>query len=167
MVRLVVPSRRASCQGPFQACCCQGASPWRAPAAPRLRRRPSSSSRWVWFSLLCGHCPFPLGPVSPRLCKSCKQTPLASKVRFPGDSQSLLWSPRLGSLTWDSEPLQQWEDFLGITALQCVGWPPSGSGLWSLTRLCPSFRLCCRFLVFGCGASFWGPVSSRQRLLSS
>ena len=34
---------------------------------------------------------------APVLWKACNQMPLAFKVRFPGDSQSLCWIPRLGS----------------------------------------------------------------------
>ena len=53
---------------------------------------------WVlvrtWFYL----CP-------PRVCflvpwKFCNQIPLASKVKFPGGSQSLCQIPRLGNLLW-------------------------------------------------------------------
>ena len=32
-----------------------------APANPHLHRRPSNTSRSIWFSLLWGHCSFPLG----------------------------------------------------------------------------------------------------------
>ena len=38
--------------------------------------------------------------VSPVLCKFCSQMPLASKVKFPRDSQSLCQIPRLGNLLW-------------------------------------------------------------------
>ena len=38
--------------------------------------------------------------VSPVLCKFCNQIPLASKVKFPGGSQSLCQIPRLGNLLW-------------------------------------------------------------------
>ena len=41
------------------------------------------------------------------LWKFCDQIPLSFKIRFPGDSQSLCWIPRLGSLMWGLEPLQQ------------------------------------------------------------
>ena len=40
------------------------------------------------------------GSVSPVLFKYCNQIPLASKVKFPGDFQSLCQIPRLGSLLW-------------------------------------------------------------------
>ena len=38
--------------------------------------------------------------VSPVLWKFYNQIPLASKVKFPGDSQSLCQIPRLGNLLW-------------------------------------------------------------------
>ena len=38
--------------------------------------------------------------VSPVLWKFCSQILLASKVKFPGASQSLCWIPRLGNLLW-------------------------------------------------------------------
>ena len=38
--------------------------------------------------------------VSPVLCKFSDQIPLASKVKFPGGSQSLCQIPRLGNLLW-------------------------------------------------------------------
>ena len=62
---------------------------------------------------LVGHCSFLLGPSAHRvlfvpfkslfplvLCKLCNQIPLASKVKFPGGSQSLCQIPRLGNLLW-------------------------------------------------------------------
>ena len=42
---------------------------------------------------------------SPVLWKSCNQIPLVFKVKFPGDSWSLCWISRLGSL-WGSEASQ-------------------------------------------------------------
>ena len=35
-----------------------------------------------------------------RMCKFCNQIPLASKVKFPGGSQSLCQISRLGNLLW-------------------------------------------------------------------
>ena len=90
---------------------------------------------------LWGHCCFPLslGACKFYFCplrleclfplvlwKSCNQILLAFKVRFPGDSQSLCPIIRLGSLTWGSEPSQQWENFFGIIVLQFVIHPPCG-----------------------------------------
>ena len=49
--------------------------------------------------------------VSPVLWKFWNQIPLTFKVRFPGDSQSLCQSPRLESLLWGLELLQQCKNF--------------------------------------------------------
>lgn len=53
------------------------------------------------------------------------QVLLTVKVRFPGDSQSRI--PRLGSLLWDLELLQQCENSFGILILQFVHRLPGGS----------------------------------------
>ena len=65
------------------------------PPHPCICRRPSNSSRCVWFSLPWGHCSFPWVPMCTLLCvcpprveslfppvlsKSCNQIPLAFKV---------------------------------------------------------------------------------------
>ena len=48
--------------------------------------------------------------VSPVLWKFCNQTPLASKVKFTGGSQSFCWIPRLANLLWVLELyLKVWE----------------------------------------------------------
>ena len=60
----------------------------------------------------------------PCLWKSCSPMPLAFKVIFPGDSQSLGLIPRLGSLMWGLEPSQQWENFFDVIVPQFVGGPP-------------------------------------------
>ena len=112
---------------------------------PRLCRRPSNTSRYVWFSLLWGHCSFPWAPVHTLLCvcpprveslfppvlsKSCNLIPLAFKVWFSRNSSSCCRTPRFGSLTWGSEPSLQWVDFCGISVLQFVSHPPSSYGIW-------------------------------------
>ena len=56
----------------------------------------------------------------PVLWKFCNQIPLAFKFRFPGDFQSVCQSPKLRSLTWSSDPSQQWENFFGIIVLRFV-----------------------------------------------
>ena len=98
---------------------------WWAPADPHLHRRPSNTSWWFWFSLLgviapilwvLVHtkfrlCPYDWSLFPPVLWKTYNQIPLALKARFPGDSQSLCWIPRLRILTWGSEPSQQYENF--------------------------------------------------------
>ena len=57
------------------------------------------------------------------------QIPPALKARFSGDSQSLCWIPRLGSLKWGSEPSQECETGFDILVLQSVGHPPGGYGI--------------------------------------
>ena len=64
---------------------------------------------------------------SPVLWKFCNQIPLASKVKFPGSSQSLCWIRRLGNLLWALELLQQCKNFFGIIVLQFVGRLLGGS----------------------------------------
>ena len=87
-------------------------SPWWAIATARLCRRPSNTSRQVWFSLPWGHCSFPWVLMLTLLCvcpprveslfplvlsKSCSQIPLAFKVWFSKDSSSRCRPPRLGN----------------------------------------------------------------------
>ena len=100
---------------------------------PRLRqrlldthRKPGSVSWGVTapLSWVLVHTRFYLCP--PRVCfpvlgKFCSQIPLASKVKFPGGSQSLCWIPRLGNLLWALELSEQCENFFGIIVLQFVG----------------------------------------------
>ena len=112
---------------------------------PRLCRRPSNTSRYVWFSLPWVHCSFPsvlmhtlfcvrpprvesLFP--PVLSKSYNQIPLAFKVWFSRNSSSRCRTPRLGSLMWGSELSLQWVDFCGISVLQSVSHPPNSYGIW-------------------------------------
>ena len=59
--------------------------------------------------------------VSPVLWQFCNQIPLASKVKFPGVSQSLCQIPRLGNLLWVLELSSQCQNFFGIIVLQFVG----------------------------------------------
>ena len=56
--------------------------------------------------------------VSPVLWQFCNQIPLASKVKFPGGSQSLCQIPRLANLLWVTE---QCDNLFGVIVLQFVG----------------------------------------------
>ena len=138
---------------------------WWAPANPHLHRRPFNTSRWFWFSILWSQCSFPPSlcahkvlfvpsktgvSVSPSLWKSCSQILLAFKVRFAGN-QFLCQIPRLGSLTWDSEPSQQWENFFGII-LWVTHFLEMGFDFIMIVPLLLSF---CSFFVFGHGVSLW------------
>ena len=69
--------------------------------------RTAGHSQEVCLGLLWGHCSFllartcfgscPPESASPGPWKFCNQTPLASKIKFPGGSQSLRWVPRLAN----------------------------------------------------------------------
>ena len=93
------------------------------------------------------------GSVSPVLFEYCNQIPLASKVKFPGDSQSLCQIPRLGSLTQGSEPSQQWENSLVLlfSSLWVTHLEGMGFDLIVVAPLLPSH---CGYFVFGLGVSF-------------
>ena len=81
-------------------------------------------------TLLCVCPPRVESLFPPVLSKSCSQIPLVFKVWFSRNSSSRCWTPRLGSLTWGSEPSLQWVDFCGISVLQSVSHPPSRYGIW-------------------------------------
>ena len=80
-------------------------------------------------TLLCVCPPRVESLFPPVLLKSCNQIPLAFKVWFFGNSYSFCCTPRLGNLTWGSEPSLQWVDLCGIIVLQFVSHPPSGYGI--------------------------------------
>ena len=108
------------------------------------------TARWI----LC-----PLRLVSlfpPVLWQSYNRIPLAFKVRFPGDSQSLCQIARLGSLLWGPEPSRQWENLFGIIVLQFVGHLPIWYGIWFYHDFAPltillQFLLC----LWTWGILFW------------
>ena len=79
---------------------------------PYLCQRLLDTNRQVWLSLLSGHFFFLLTPGShkvlfvpskhlfPQSYVSSVKIPLASRVKFPGISQSLCQIPRLENLLW-------------------------------------------------------------------
>ena len=83
-----------------------------AAADPRHPRRLLDTHRQVWACLLWGLCSFLLAPgahkvlfvpskhLFPQSYVSSVKIPLASKVKFPGISQSLCQIPRLENLLW-------------------------------------------------------------------
>ena len=81
-------------------------------------------------TLLCMCPPRVESLFRPVLLKSCNQIPLAFKVWFSMNSSSCCRTPKLGSLTWGSEPSLQWVDFSGISVLHFVSHPPSSYGIW-------------------------------------
>ena len=91
----------------------------------------------------------------PVLWKSHNQILLAFKVRFPERSHSFCYIPSLWSLTWGSEPWQQWENF-GIIVLQFVSLPPVSMGFDFIVIARLLLSQCSLFFVFGCWISFLG-----------
>ena len=91
----------------------------------------TAPSPWVLTHMLfCVCSPRVQSLFPPVMSKSCNQILLAFKVWFSGNSSSRCWTPRLGSLTWASEPSLKWMDFCGISVLQFVSHPPSSYGTW-------------------------------------
>ena len=111
-----------------------------------------SSESWCMQGFVCAIQNWNLFP--PVLWKSCNQILLVFLVRFPGGSQSLCRIPRLGSLMWDSEPSQQWENFFFIIVVQFMGHPTGGYG-FDFIMIVPLLLSCCGFFfVFGCTVPF-------------
>ena len=81
-------------------------------------------------TLLCVCPPRVESLFPPVLSKFCNQILLGFKVWFSRNSSSRCWTPRLGSLTWGSEPSLQWVDFCGISVLPFVSHPLSSYGIW-------------------------------------
>ena len=73
----------------------------------------------------------------PVLSKSSNQFPLGFKVWFSRNSSSCCQTPRLGSLTWGSEPSLQWVDFCGISVCQSVSHPPTSYRIWFYSDCAP------------------------------
>ena len=106
---------------------------------------PPTLTRKFWFSLLWGHCSFPLGLGACKISFVPSKTGVSFpqscgspiiKFHWPSRSDSLGISspfcqiPRLGCLMLGSEPSQQWENFFGIIVLRFVGHSPGGYGIW-------------------------------------
>ena len=53
------------------------------------------------------------------------------------NSDSRCRTPRLGSLTWGSEPSLPWVDFCGISVRQSVSHPPTSYGIWFYSDCAP------------------------------
>ena len=107
-------------------------------------------------TLLCVCPPRVESLFPPVLPKSCNQIPLAFKVWFSRKSPSHCWTPRLGSLTWGSEPSLQWVGFCGISVLQFVSHPLSSYGICFYCDCAPPtilywllLCLCMRGIFFG------------------
>ena len=81
-------------------------------------------------TLLCVCPPSVESLFPPVLLTSYNQIPLAFMSDSLGFPPPVARPPRLGSLTWGSEPSLQWVDFCGISVLQFVSHPPSSYGIW-------------------------------------
>ena len=81
-------------------------------------------------TLLCVCPPRVESLFPPVLSKSCSQIPLGFNIWFSRNSSSRCRNPRLGSVTWGSEPSFQWLDFCGVSLLQSVIHPPTSYGIW-------------------------------------
>ena len=133
---------RTSSQNFFCQCPCPHSEPQLPPASagdpPTLADRSGSvsygvtaPSPWVLMhTLLCVCLPRVESLFPPVLSKSCSQIPLACKIWFSGNSSSRCWTPRLGRLSWGSEPSLQWVGFCDIIVLQFVSHPHSSYGIW-------------------------------------
>ena len=89
----------------------------------------------------------------PVLSKSCNHFPLGFKVWFSMNSFSCCRTPRLGSLTWGSEPSLQWVDFCGISVRQSVSHPSSSYGIWFYSDCAPPTISLWLLLCPWCGVS--------------
>ena len=82
-------------------------------------------------------------------------------VTFPGYSQSLCQIPRLGRLTWGSEPSQQWGSLFSIIILQFVTHPSEGYRIWFYHDCTPPSILLQFLCLWTWGICFqWVPMSS-------
>ena len=108
-----------ACHG-SEDCCSQCPWPWSRPLSTHAFTRESRTLTGKSGSVSFGvTAPFPWDLVCTRFCcalqesvslvlwKFCNQIPLAFQVKFPRGSQSLCLIPRLGSLLWALEVLQQ------------------------------------------------------------
>ena len=129
----------------------------------------SAPSPWVLMhTLLCVCRPRVESPFPPALSKSCSQIPLAFKDWFSRNSSSHCQTPRLGSLTWSSQPSLHWVDFCGISVLRFVSHPPRGYGILFYCDCAPPTVSLWLLLCLWNGVTFWWvPVSSCQWLFRS
>ena len=103
MVGLMATSKRVYTRGDLPSLLLPVSHPVLGPWPTHTSTGDPHTSRWFWFSLPWSCYSFPLGLgvcmvllcpprleslFPPVLWKSCNQTSLAFKVRFPGDSQS-------------------------------------------------------------------------------
>ena len=115
-----------------------GDPPTLAGRSGSISYRVTAPSPWVLMHTLLCVCPPRVEPLFPAvLSKSCSQILLAFKVWFSGNSSSHCQTPRLGSLTWGSDPSLQCVESCGIIFLQFVRHPPSSYGIWFYGECAP------------------------------
>ena len=130
-------------RGTFLSCCCQCPHPGGELFLTHASTGGIPTLAGSFGSVSCGgHCSFALGLgvhkvlfVPSKTGVSLFPPVLSNQVRFPGDCQSLCQIPKLGSLSWGSEPSQQWENFFGGIVLQVVGHPTGGYWVWFCREL--------------------------------
>ena len=159
-------------RGTFPNCCCQCCCPCGEPLLTHTSTGGSptlagSFGSVFWGSLLLSSGSWQnkkgfvciLQDWSLRFPQSCGSLVIKfhwpSRCRFPGDSQSPCHIPRLGSLKWDSEPFQQWENFFGIYFFSSL-WVTHLAGVgFEFIMIVPLLLSHCSLdFVFGHGISF-------------
>ena len=130
---------------------------WWAPADPLLHRRASNNSKYFWFSLLWGHCSFPLDLSAckilcpPRVVyylQSCIS--LIIKCRWYSRLDSLAGKPDMGFRTFTTG-----KNYFGIIVASL--WVTHPVSMWFyFIVIVPLLPSCCGFFVFGCRVSFFG-----------
>ena len=135
---------------------------WGQIVDPHLYWRLLDTHREIWLSLLWGHFPFLLAScahkilfvvlqesVSSVLWNFCNQISLASKVKFPGGSQTLWQISRLGNPLWVLELLNSarisFDNFSVVCGLSAQWLYDGANGDLLQEGLCPSclMQVCC------------------------
>ena len=146
MVGLMVPSKRVYAKGDLPRLLLPVPRPCGEPLPTHASTADPPALAGSFGSVSCGVAlPFLWVLVCERFClcppsknEICFPSSCGSSIirlaglqgQIPGDTQSLCWIPKLGSLAWGSEPSQQWENFFGIVVvLQFVGHSPGGYGI--------------------------------------
>ena len=109
---------------------------------------------WCTRYFVCAHQEWSL--CFPQSFWSLSVQSASFKVWFSRISSSCFWTPRLGCLTWSSEPSLQWVDFCGISVLQFVSHPPSSYGIWFYCDCTPPTISLCLLLCLWMWDIFFG-----------
>ena len=123
--------------GTFPDCCCQCPHPCHDPLPTHTFTGNLHTSRsfgsvscgvtapflWVLVCAIFCLCPPRLESLIPPVLWIIIKSHWLSRSDSLGVPSPFIKSPRLGSLTWSSEPSQQWGNFSGITVVQFCGSP--------------------------------------------